>query len=369
MAARHLMSEGTKAITHPSDPAWFDVSRFYVGLAPAERLIERLLKIPDDLFLNNFWTAATLLTTAYSDRSPWGEGLTKRLARFFLNPRLPGLFRDRCLEALVQSGESGVRQLFKKAVTNSDPYLRAEAILGLGALGQEEDLSLIEAALDDPNAQVRLAAINAARILSRMGIEQVLDLLIAAMIEAGDEIQRVAVEALADLGSAGQAVLRDGAQDHDVVVRRGAVYGLAFTAEPWAREILEKLQKEDDEWLVRNAAVEALASLDVADQTDAPFDVTLPLAETEPWLIAWAAEQGEGTGVGKAALDTLMRALNAEELSTREMASETLRRLADPRSIEALRQALRDPEPSVRDAALLALDEISRRHDLSLRRS
>jgi HEAT repeat protein len=61
--------------------------------------------------------------------------------------------------------------------------------------------------------------------------------------------------------------------------------------------------------------------------------------------------------------------LNAEELSIREMAGETLRRLADPRSIEALRQALRDPEPSVRDAALLALDEISRRHDLSLRRS
>jgi HEAT repeat protein len=127
------------------------------------------------------------------------------------------------------------------------------------------------------------------------------------------------------------------------------------------------MQLEDDEWLVRNAAAEALAETHRWDDLTAlPYELVLPQPESEPWLIAWTAERGEGTGVGDAALATLIRALNEGDSPTREMALDTLRRLADPRSIDVLRRTLRDPDPIVRDTALIALDEISRRHDITI---
>jgi HEAT repeat protein len=255
--------------------------------------------------------------------------------------------------------------LFRQAATGSDASVRAGAILGLGALGQDQDLLLIDAALSDPDLQVRIAAINALDILARLGNPQAMELIIAAMIEAEDQVQRLAVEALAEFGPEGYSVLRDAAQDEDLIVRRAAIYGLAAVGEPWAIEMIEQLQSEDEEWLVRNAAVQALESLNLGDDKETPqLDMALPQAESEPWLIAWAAERGEGTGTGDAALTTLIRALNEGDITTRLLALDTLRRLGNPRTIDVLRQTMRDPDPSVRLEALVALDEISRRHDL-----
>jgi HEAT repeat protein/energy-coupling factor transporter ATP-binding protein EcfA2 len=377
LAARYLAAEDDASgvatiVTHADDPAWLHVLRFYVGLAPAEPLIQHLLGAPDDLFLNRLWTAAALLGAAPPGRRPWRDGLMARLAQLLMKERWPALLRNRALVALVESGEAGVGPLFKKAVDLPDPLLRAGAMLGLGALEREQDIGLIEAALSDDELDVRLAAVNALGRLSLMGSEPALELVVTVMIEAEDETQRAAAAILAELGGEGHAVLREGATDEDLIVRRAAIYGLAAVGKPWAREILEGMQ-QDKEWLVRNAAIEALASMDIGDDADdthptetPPLDLALPQAETEPWLIAWAAERGEGTGVGEAALATLMRALAEGDAPIRHMAIETLARLADPRTISVLRQSLRDPDPSVREAALVALEEISRRHDMTI---
>lgn len=366
LAARHLASEGTSIVNRADDPAWFNVLRFHVGLALAEPLIEQLLSTPGDLFLNHLWKAASLLAAASPDQVPWRAKLVKRLGQLFMNPRLPAPLHNRCLAALVHSGEPGVELLFKKATGHADPQLRAAAIVGLGALGCEEELTLMEAALADASPKVRLAAVKALSMIARMGGEAAMDHLIATLLEAEAAVQRVAVEALATLGAEGHAVLRDAAGDHDLIVRRAAVYGLAATDEPWAMKTLEKLQQEDEEWLVRNAATEALDNVATRNKADIRLELALPEAETEPWLIAWAAERGEGTGVGKAALATLMRAMAEGDLAIRRMAIGTLGRLADPRTVDILRQTLRDPEPSIREAALLALDEISHRCDLTI---
>lgn len=371
LAARHLATEAgatgvTTVVAHASDPAWADVLRFYAGMASAEPLIQHLLGTPDDLFLSRLWTTASLLAATPPGREPWRKGLMARLAQLLMNDRLPALLRDQALVALVDSGESGVGLLFKRAMNHPDPHLRARATLGLGALGQEQDLPLIRDSLDDADPDVRLAAINALGYLGLRGSEPALELIVATMVEAEDEVQRVAAETLADLGPEGLAVLRDGAKDQDLMIRRAAAYGLAAVGEPWVREILEEMQR-DDEWLVRNAAVEALAIMGVGDDKEAPpLGLALPQPETEPWLVAWAAERGEGTGVGEAALATLLRALVEGDVFIRHAAIETLRRLADLRTIDALRQSLRDPEPSVRQAALVALEEISHRHDIAV---
>jgi HEAT repeat protein len=367
LAARFVAAEGIPIEAHTEDGVWLDVLPFYVGLAPAEPLVKRLMSGPDDIFLSHLWRAASLLAASPLSNDPWRAGLMARLGQLFLNPRMPAYLRESCLIALIDSHETGVSVLFRQAATGSDASVRAGAILGLGALGQDQDLLLIDAALSDPEFQVRMAAINALDIFARLGNAQAMELIIAAMIEAEDQVQRVAVEALAELGPEGHSVLRDAAQDEDLIVRRAAIYGLAAVGEPWATEIIEQLQREDDEWLVRNAAVQALESLHLGDDKEKPqLEMALPQAESEPWLIAWAAERGAGTGTGDAALTTLVRALNEGDITTRLLALDTLRRLGDPRTIDVLRQTLRDPEPSVRLEALVALDEISRCHDLTI---
>ena len=127
------------------------------------------------------------------------------------------------------------------------------------------------------------------------------------------------------------------------------------------------MQRDDAEWLVRNAAVEALDIVTLREEAEPPdIELNVPQPESESWLIAWAADRGEGTGVGEAALNTLLRALAQGDPDTRLNAIDTLRRLADPRTTDALRRSLRDKEPSLREAAFFALSEISRRHDLTI---
>jgi HEAT repeat protein len=367
LAARELAFKGIPIEDCAEDRNWSDALSFYAGLASAESIVKRLLSVPDDVFLQNLWTAASLLTASPPGDEPWRSGLMARLGQLFLNPRMPSILREPCLIALVESGEDGVGILFRQAAGSPEAPIRAGAILGLGARGDEQDLALIDGALGDPDPQVRLATIDALDILARMGNQQAMELIVSAMIEGEDQVQRIAVDALAELGPEGHDVLREAVKDEDLIVRRAAIYGLASIGEPWAIEVIRAVQRDDEEWLVRNAAVQALASFDQSEDGEPTgVEMTPPRADSEPWLISWAAERGEGTGVGDAALTTLLRALQEGDQTTRLLALDTLRRLGDPRTVDVLRQRLRDPDPAVRVEALVALDEISRRHDLTI---
>ncbi|HID06105.1 MAG TPA: hypothetical protein EYP10_03045, partial [Armatimonadetes bacterium] len=317
-------------------------------------------------FLNGLWAAASVLAASTPDRAPWRVALIKRLAQLMMTPQAPAPLRDRAMQALIQSNEPGIGLLFQQSVNRPDPFLRACAVLGLGALGREQDLPRIEAALADDDPDVRLAAVNALGLLTRNGSQAALEQIIVTMVESEGPVQQLAAEALAELEPAGYDVLRDAARDQDLMVRRAAVFGLAAVREPWAATLLREMQQDDDEWLVRNAAAEALDSLGLGEAEAALPELTLPRPETESWLIEWTAERGEGTGVGDAAYDTLIHALHEGEPLVRYKAAEALGRLAHPRAVGALRQHLRDPEPAVRDAALAALEEIARRHDITI---
>lgn len=370
LAARHLAAEasieGVVTIVEHAD-VWTktNVLRFYVGLSPARPVIKRLMSAADDLFLSRLWLAAAMLTGAPPEGQQWRKALMTRLAQLLMNPKLPELLRNRALQALVDSGEEAVGSFLRQMAGHPDAHLRAGAMMGLGALEREQDLPLVEAALGDAELPVRLAAINALGRLSLAGNEHASELIMATMIESGAEVQRVSAELLADMGPEGESVLREAAKDEDLMLRRASVFGLAILNAPWAIEILEHIRREDKEWLVRNAAAEALEAMSEDEEKRAPdLDISLPQADAEPWLIALASERGESLGSGKAAEDVLLRVLEDDDPNVRLMAIETLERLALPRAVGALRQLLRDQYPEIRHAALDALDEIGRRHDI-----
>ncbi len=357
-AARHLANTDQSAVVaeHADDPSWRQVCRFYVAMAPAEPLLERLMSVPDDLFLSRLWIAASWLSATPPHPTPWRGQLMKRLAQLFMNPQFPPLLRQRALINLVESGDPNIALLFKQAIQQGDLQARALSVYGLGLLGREQDLAQIESVLEGADPLVQLAAVES---LKNHGGQKALEILVSIMLVSEDQVQRRAAEVLARFGEDGYAVLREAAEDDDLVIRRAAVYGLAAVDQDWAWDIVEKLF-HDKEWFVRNAA-EALLT---AHEAKPELDLSLPKPEDESWLISWAAARGEGVGTGDMAIKALMRAAQDEDPEMRWMAVNSLRRLLSRRSVDLLRQGLRDPEPLVRQTAFSALEEISRRHNL-----
>jgi HEAT repeat protein len=90
----------------------------------------------------------------------------------------------------------------------------------------------------------------------------------------------------------------------------------------------------------------------------------LPEIEQLPWLISWAAAQGEGVGLGQAARHMLRRALAEGDAPTRVAAALTLAQVGHPDDVEPLQAALSDPDSVVANAALEGLAQISRRYEL-----
>jgi len=101
-----------------------------------------------------------------------------------------------------------------------------------------------------------------------------------------EPVVTAAAEALANDPNEGHAMLKDGATLKDILVRRAVVYGLARVDEPWALELLQTLQVEDDQWIVRTAATEVLDSMNPPIDPRVPFDAPELLATTkQPALV------------------------------------------------------------------------------------
>lgn len=106
-----------------------------------------------------------------------------------------------------------------------------------------------------------------------------------------------------------------------------------------------------------------MALAEMEEQEKRPGVAPPPKIERLPWLISWAATQGEGVGVGDAARQMLLRALIEGKAPTRQAAAQTLAQVGHPDDVDLLRAALTDPDPAVASTALEALAEIGRRYD------
>ena len=92
----------------------------------------------------------------------------------------------------------------------------------------------------------------------------------------------------------------------DLLIRRVSVYGLRQVNESWALNILEKMQIEDGQWVVRNAAAQVVEEF---NQLDPYIPQPLEPIENIPWLIDFASERGMGISAGTPAIEMLVRVL------------------------------------------------------------
>ena len=357
-AARQLVALPTAAVLERlEDPRWAAVFEFYAEIGDMEPFLKAWLTRPDDLWRSRLCTAARWAAVAPPE-APWRRGVMALLARAFLDPALPDPVRERLTTAIACSGDPGVPYFLRQALQHPRETVRAAAVRALGLLRRTADVGTLVEAIDDPDALVQEAA---ARALGAGGGPAALRRLTQALV-LGDETQRAcAAVGLALMGEEGWEALRKAIQNDDFLTRRAAVYGLGEIEQPWARELLSRLTREDGEWIVRSAASSVLAEIEAAR----PSPVSPPpVAHEMGWLINWAAEREEVVGVGEAAFVHLLQALQQGDAPIRQAAAQALGLIGRPEDAAPLRQAMADPDPDVAQVALEALEELAHRHGL-----
>ncbi len=352
-SAAAALAQHLDRLPTPVPPAWEAVLYFFAGSGDLTPVVGQILPPPPDLLYTNLLLCARWLRDAPAT-APWRTEVFRRLSRLLIEKALPEALRLRALAGLVAANDPAVMALFKQVLASPDPFNRRLGTLGLGASGEPTMVPFLEPLFADPYLDVRWAA---ALALAVIASEPAVDALVQGLMQGEDAVRQACAQALARLPEeVGHPLLRQAVQEADLNTRHAAVWGLLATRADWALTLLNDMQINEKEWLVRNAAIEAVAQWETPPDR-APKPYVAP--DSQGWLVAWAASQGTGVPPGRGAVEVLNRALREGDTANRCAAAAALSHLCDPALTRELYPALRDPEPLLREAAFSALAQVA----------
>jgi len=207
---------------------------------------------------------------------------------------------------------------------DADPSFRASVASALGQIADPRAARPLLHALSDELPQVRAAAVKALGQMRTAPRKEIAPAILAALKDAAPEVRAAACLAM--------AALREGSGREEIVKRL-----------------------EDDEWCVRQAAAEALASLG-ADASAGPLLVEL-LGDEQPQVRIAAAKALGATWNYPPAIEALDKASKDHEAGVRMTAVQGLGELARKDmdgGLPAVLTALEDDLPLVQQAAVEA---------------
>ncbi len=349
LAAEHIAKDQTR---DPADllglPAWREAFPFLAARTSMDRAVVAMLSAPPNLLVSNLFEVARWLPDA-PESARWRGEAFKRLSRALMAPMQFPAVRERAMAALIASRDPNTLFVFRQALRTEDAQVRRLACLGLGALGTTEAIKDLASMLEDEAREVQLAA---ALALGAISSERAMEIMVQALVSGEEDLRRAAAEALAAIPGEGHSIIRDAAEDKDMMLRRAAVFGLRRIKAAWALVALYRLMLEDSQWYVRSAAEEAFGQ---ARDPQATGLKRYPPTDQMGWLLGWAAGRGEGVPPGDPANQVLIRALQQGEPEFRRAAADTLGKIGYVPALKPLYIALRDREPSVRDSMFRAL--------------
>jgi HEAT repeat protein len=323
--------------------------RYFATLGQADSAVQRLLNTTREPLKLEMLQLGRWLPGSPS-KAPWRTRLLRELAMVVQEPRNPYGLRLRALHLLAQSGEPSTNILFQRMLRSEAATSRVLGALGLGGIADADSIPQLAAITTrDPVLLVRQAACLG---LAAIGTDPALEALGHALLEGEEAVRLAAAEALAANTGEGYIMLREAAEHDALLTRRAAVFGLARIPERWAEEILEKVQLDDNQWVVRGAAAEALEQ-----RRNPPWKIhAAPRDLSElPWLLAYAGREGVGIVPGRAALDLVRRALNNGTADEQIAAIEALAWSGGDELSMELYKALRSGEDHLRDSAFETL--------------
>ena len=325
---------------------------YLAARADASAVADILLKQSDlPLHSSTFVVARWLRDTP--KEAKWRAKAFANLLSILQAEGQPSTLRAQAMAAFIASGDPGAATLFRQLLSSRSFTVLPLAALGSGALRDRKAVPVLEEVMQAPVSAVRRAACLA---LVAIGMDKSFEAVARALLEGDDELRRAAAQALANDPKDGHEALREGATLSDIMVRRAVVHGLARVEQPWALELLQNLQVEDDQWAVRNLASQYVEEITKRDPR-VPRKL-MPPSET-PWLIEFASKQGVGIPRGGPATDVLIQGFRYGTTEERLAAIPYLKRVANEGVIGALYNGVYGEDPEVSEAAFLAIQEIA----------
>ena len=279
--------------------------------------LSTILKPIDTVFY--FPTFLPSLVSLQSFPSQWKGEVFKHILSTITRKDLPLSMRCRLIPFFWKEKPAHSEKLFQSLLANPSSEVRRIALIGLVPYTKSQQvIDSLKPLLSDPDPAVRLtamAAYSSSPLLS--SLEFLMDTLIA-----GTEVERLyAAECLANRPHDGYSVLKETLQVEDLLIKRAGVFGLSQVREDWSQDLLSSTSILDGEWLVKNAASQAL------EVNTHPL-LYLPVPQVHPsqaaWLIEFAGRQGRGIPAGSIPVELLMQAASSQDTAIVHQALEYL---------------------------------------------
>jgi len=335
-----------------AQPNWTGKNQALKYLAAQDRQaqwIDDILKERgEEPLLNGLFLAAHWLRIA-PEEYPWRAQVLRLLAGYLQGDSLAMGLRARAASALATSGSASVSILFRRLLDNSHPEVRQIAAIASGALRDVKAITQLSGLLVDGSPIVQRAACLA---LVEIGHARALEAVASALLSGDENLRRFAAEALANHPAEGYPTLEEGSTVEDILVRRAVVSGLMRVNQPWSIEVLKKMQLEDEQWVVKNAATQALEEM---EKPNAHVPRAFPPLTELPWLIAFAGEKGIGVVSGKPAYDLILLAIKDGNEEQKLAALHYISRHGDESAVLPVYQEYFSSRGDTQEAALHAL--------------
>jgi len=277
----------------------------------AEKLIEftpDLNNIPSQLL--NIYKIGYLLRFSKPD-SQFRTKLIKHLINIIFGKDYIFTIRLRSLAALIQSNDPNIPVFIKQLFSKKELEFIQFALFAIGSTNK--DPSFIKEIL--PLTKVQ--SINLRKlvylVLTTFDEELAIHELGKAFLSEDEKVRQIIAESFAFNNPKGEEILKEAISLTDIVVRRSAIFGLVKLKNDWAKDTLKTLSIEDNQWVIRNAALQASEFL-MKENPLIPQNI--PPIHQNSWLRKFAGENNLGVAPGKSTVAILKMALSSEDSKT-----------------------------------------------------
>jgi HEAT repeat protein len=349
--AGYSLAQQNKLLTISEFPDWLgkDLSiSFLANETDISSYIQSVLR-KDDFFHDELLQMARWVNPANKTQS-WQMIILRQLASCLQKEIQSRENSARILSALAISNDPGVIFLFRQLTKSNQREIQQLAAL---ACGITQDIRLIPdlsnlLQQDDPGLSLACCL-----ALISIGDKSALEIVASTLLNGSESQRRAAAQALANHPQEGHPALQEGSSMPDLLVRRSVVHGLARIRAEWSIKILEKISLDDQEWVVRNTAIQLLEDIKKPNRS---IPLPHPKPEETPWLIDYATRQGIGVAPGKQAFDLIHRALQNGEFKERVAALRYLQNFGIEESVPLIFDIyVNASEREIREAAYTTL--------------
>jgi HEAT repeat protein len=265
------------------NPLIFTYSSFLASRENQSDWVENIISIETPPLFYNLFIISPWLRHSHQ-KCTWRTLFLKKLLQLVQNGQLPFGIRLRALGSIMIANDPSTVSLVKQLLSLKDTTLVNITLLALGSKNAEESLlSDLLNLFQSSNIQTQKYA---ALVLAQLNNQNALHALAKTLLDGEESLRQFIAEILATLKGEGVSIIKDAITMEDILVRRSAIFGLIRINENWALELLQKLSFEDNQWVIRNIALQAVEYLQLENSY-------IPHIKKQPhedeWLIKFAS--------------------------------------------------------------------------------